>query len=184
MYIIAYQLNMPFKHYILLVCATIVLYTCKHFKPKPVSGDITKTTVPLNGRKDSVIINDEKNYGNATASSICVKCLLSVIQGTDSYKQFTFKEPQKNIVYEVNWITSKQPFEIGRFGKVISGMQVTVNEKKGTTKKFVTTYVYTNENALLYFKNDSNGYDKVLNADSAALQKVRRSCFWGVSSSR
>ena len=121
---------MPFRHYILLACAAIVLYACKHFKPKPVSNDITKTTVTLNGKKDSVINNPEKNYGNATMSSICVKCLLGVIQTTDSYRQLTAGQAQNNIMYDVNWITSKAPAAIGRFGKIVNGMRIDVNEKK------------------------------------------------------
>ena len=175
---------MHLKRSILPICMAIVLFACKHFKPKPVSDDITKTTVTLNGKKDSVINNPEKNYGNATVSSVCVKCLLGVIQGTDSYKQLTVNQTPQAVIYDINWITSKEPIAIGKFGRIVNGMQVAVNEKTGSSKKTLTTYLYNNENAAFYFKNDVNGYDKVLNADSASLQKIRRSCFWGVASSR
>ena len=184
LYNIAKLYPMPLRHCILLACATIVLFACKHFKPKPVSDDITKTTVTIGGKKDSVINNPEKNYGNATVSSICVKCLLGVIQNTDSYRQLTAHPAQKNIVYDVNWITSKTPVAIGRFGTIVNGMQVAVNENAGGLKKTLTTYLYNNENAAFYLKSGDNSYNKVLNADSVSLQKVRRSCFWGVASDR
>src|SRR5471030_2765476 len=85
------------------------LAACNQSKPKPVSNNITKTSVTVSGKKDSVINNPEKNYGNATVSEPCVKCLIGIIQQSKNYKTLTSKAESANIVYNVNWITSSKP---------------------------------------------------------------------------
>ncbi len=157
---------------------------CNRNKPKPISNDITKTTVAVNGKKDSVINNPEKNYGNATVSEPCVKSLLIIIQNTDSYKKMTSAIAPQNIIYDVNWITSSKPMDIGNGDKIVNGMAVAVISKSGGSHKKLITYLYNNEDAQFYLQNMNSNYDKDVKLDSASLKKIRNSCFWGVASAK
>lgn len=160
------------------------LVACNHAKPKPVSNNITKTTVVVNGKKDSVINNSQKNYGNATVSEPCVKCLLVVIQQTDSYKSLTSGLSQRNIIYDVNWITSVKPRAVGNGKKIINGMAVDVNQKSASSIRKITTYLYNNANAQLYLLNNKNKFDGDVIVGDSSLTKIRNSCFWGVASAK
>jgi hypothetical protein len=160
------------------------LAACERSKPKPVSNNITKTVVTVNGKKDSVINNPEKNYGNATISEPCVKCLLQIIQKTDSYKRVTAQIPQQEIIYDVNWITSRTPKEIGDGNKIINGMEIDVNEKTSSKPKAITTFLYNNATARFYLRNSQGNFDNDTQVDSVSLKKIRNSCFWGVASAK
>ncbi|MDB5131142.1 MAG: hypothetical protein JWR02_891 [Mucilaginibacter sp.] len=59
---------MKIQHLALTGFLFVGLAACDQSKPKPVSNNITKTVVTVSGKKDSVINNPEKNYGNATVS--------------------------------------------------------------------------------------------------------------------
>ncbi len=170
------------KQIICIALALLGLAACNH--PKAISNDITKTTVTLNGKKDSVINNPEKNYGNATVSEPCVKCLLRIIQETESYKKVTAGVPQKQIVYDVNWITSSKPKDLGTGKRVINGMEIDVNEKTSSTSKKVTIFIYDNENAQFYLLTNQNKYEEDEKISDASLKKVRNKCFWGVASAK
>ena len=175
---------MNIKRCILIALAFISLVSCNHSKPKPISKDITKTAVMVNGRKDSVINNPEKNYGNATVAEPCVKCLIAAIQKTDSYKNLTSAIPNQNMMYDVNWITSSKPMDIGNGDKIVNGMDIVINLKgTGSTKKLVT-YLYNNENAQFYLLDNQNKLAVDLKADSISLIKIRNACFWGVASAK
>ncbi|MEO6632077.1 MAG: hypothetical protein ABIN13_10160, partial [Mucilaginibacter sp.] len=104
---------MKTNYLILTVFGIAALFACNHSRPKPISNDVTKTAVSVNGKKDSVINNPQKNYGNATVSEPCVKCLMEIIHATNNYKLITASVPSQNISYEVNWITSSKPVDIG-----------------------------------------------------------------------
>ena len=90
---------------------TIGLSACNQekAKPKAVSKDITKTTVVVANKKDSVYNNPEKKYGTATVSDPCVKCLLQVIQGSKSFKANTASLSAQDINYTVNWVKATDP---------------------------------------------------------------------------
>jgi hypothetical protein len=172
------------KHFIFMGVALFTFNSCNRSKPKPISKDITKTTVTVNGKKDSVINNPEKNYGYATVPEPCVKCLLLVIQKTDSYEKLTSAIPPQNIIYEVNWITSSHPIDIGDGSRIINGMAINVN-LKGTRRPInLTTYLYNNENARLYLLNKQNKFDGDVIVSDTSLKKIRNSCFWGVASAK
>jgi len=160
------------------------LISCNRSKPKPISNDITKMTVSVNGKKDSVINNAEKNYGNATVSEPCVKCLIGIIQQTEKYKTLVTSIPLHDIIYEINWITSSTPKDMGNGKKIINGMQIAVDNKAGGTRKNITTYLYDNENGQFYLSNSQNSYGADTKVDSASLKKIRNSCFWGVASAK
>ena len=171
--------------YFSFVClAAITLSACNHSKPKPVSNDISKTMVTVNGKKDNVINNPEKNYGNATVSEPCVKCLIGVIQTTGSYKKLTTSIMQQNIIYDVNWITSKKPIDIGNGKQIINGMQIAVNKKTSGKSNNITTYLYDNKKAQFYITNPSIKLINNAEVDTIVLKKIRNSCFWGVASSK
>jgi hypothetical protein len=172
------------KHLALIGITLIGLICCNRSKPKPVSKDITKMTVTVNGKKDSVINNPEKNYGNATVSEPCLKCLLRVIHKTDRYKKLTSAIPPQNIIYDVNWITSSHPMDIGNDTKIVNGMAIIINWKEGGIPKKVTTFLYNNENARLYLLNNQNKFDSDVLISDTSLKKIRNSCFWGVASAR
>ncbi len=73
--VLAYHLHMPFKHYVLLVCAAVVLYACKHFKLKPVPGDNNQIAVTL---------KMQENYSNAIVNSGCNKALPGLAPNADN----------------------------------------------------------------------------------------------------
>lgn len=157
---------------------------CNHQKTKPLSNDITKTTVAVDGKKDSVINNPQKNYGNATVSEPCVKCLMEIIHATNNYKLITASVPSQNISYEVNWITSSKPVDIGNGAKIINGMAVDISIKDAGKQKKWISYLYNNENSLIYLRNDANNDIAEEEIGVTSLQKIRNSCFWGVASAK
>jgi hypothetical protein len=169
---------------IAFICMVLITFTACNSKPKPVSNNVTKTAVTVDGKKDSVINNPEKNYGNATVSEPCVKCLVAVIQSTAKYKMLTTSVPPQNIIYDVNWITSKKPVNVGDSVKIINGMAIDVNLKDGGSPKKLATFLYNNENARFYWINDQNQFESSLQIDSTSLKKIRNSCFWGVASAK
>jgi hypothetical protein len=161
----------------------VAIAACDRSKPKAVSNNITKTSVTVDGKKDSVINNPEKNYGNATVSEPCVKCLIDVIQQSKNYKAVTSASEAANIAYNVNWITSSKPVSIGS-GRIVNGMAVDVNLKDDGNSKKLTTFLYNNEDAKIYFLNAKNNYDIDSKVDSFSLKRIRNNCFWGVASSK
>lgn len=170
-------------NFILAACL-LPLAACNSPKPKPVSNDISKTVVLVNGKKDSVLNNQEKNYGNATVADPCVKCLLQVIQGSDSYKNATRSVQPKDVIYKFDWITSKTPRQING-NPVNSGMQIAVIQKTAARRIKLATYLYNNANEKLYlFSKDRKLADNALPIDSSSLKKIRNSCFWGVASAK
>jgi hypothetical protein len=175
---------MKIQHLALTGLLLAGLAACDHPKPKPVSNNITKTVVTVNGKKDSVINNPEKNYGNATVSDPCVKCLLQVIQKTDSYKKITAQIPQQKIIYDVNWITSTKPKEIGDGSKIVNGMEIDVNEKTNSKPTAITIFLYNNATARFYLLNSEHKFDNDAQVDTVSLKKIRNSCFWGVASAK
>ena len=170
--------------YVALFALLIGATACNQSKPKPVSNNITKTTVTVSGKKDSVINNPEKNYGNATVSEPCVKCLIGMIQQSKNYKAATAAAEPQNIIYNVNWITSTKPITLGDGSKIINGMAIDINSKDDGTLKKLTTYLYNNENARVYLLNTTNKYTVDSKIDSASLNKIRNACFWGVASAK
>lgn len=175
---------MNINHIVLAGFLLIGLMACNQSKPKPVSNNITKTTVTVNGKKDSVINNTEKNYGNATVSEPCVKCLIGMIQQTKNYKVATAAAEPQNIIYNVNWITSSKPVALGDGSKIINGMAIDINSKDDGTLKKLTTYLYNNENAQVYLLNAANKFTADSKIDSASLKRIRNACFWGVPSAK
>lgn len=162
----------------------LIAAACQQPKPKPVSNNITKTAVTVDGKKDSVINNPEKNYGNATVSEPCVKCLIGMIQQTKNYKIITASAEPQNIIYNVNWITSTRPVNIGNGSKIINGMAIDIKSKDDGTAKKLTTYLYNNENAQVYLLNAKNKYMIDSKIDTATVKRIRNACFWGVASSK
>ena len=172
------------KFYILTVWTAALLTSCRHSRPKPVSNDITKTTVTVSGKKDSVLNNPEKNYGNASVSDICVKCLLQTVQATGSYKKAIQNKSPRKIIYDVNWITSKAPKDLGNGKQIVNGMQIDVNDKSGNKPHTVASFLYNNEDAQFYLRDKQNNYTLDSKVDSLTLIKIRNSCFWGVASAK
>lgn len=171
-----------------IITATAILAlglcACNHSKPKPISNDVTKTTVAVNGKKDSVINNPQKNYGNATVSEPCVKCLLQVIQATPGFKTATGSVPANALLYKVNWITSSMPVDIGKEGKIVNGMMVDVNRKAENGTKKLTTYLYNNAKGEIYITFDEKNFKNEQTISETSLKKIRNSCFWGVASAK
>ena len=163
----------------------LLALSCNHAKPKPVSNNIHKQAVLVNGAKDSVINNSRQNYGNvATVSEPCIKCLLGIIQQTDNYKKLTSSVPPQNVIYNVNWITSTNPVNIDSNRKINNGMAIKLQQKGGSSPKMLATYLYNNQNAQFYLLNGHNKYDEDVKVGDTALKSVRRSCFWGVASAK
>ena len=164
--------------------ALFVFLSCNHSKPKPISNDVTKTSVAVNGKKDSVINNPQKNYGNATVSEPCVKCLLQVIQAMPAFKTATTSVPVNGLLYKVNWITSSKPVDMGGEGKIVNGMMINVNEKMENGQKKLITYLYNNAKGEIYTTIDQKNFKNEQTVSDTSLKKIRNACFWGVASAK
>ena len=175
---------MNFNHIAFASFIVVGLSACNQSKPKPVSNNITKTTVTVGGKKDSVINNNQKNYGNATVSEPCVKCLIGMIQQTKNYKTITGAAEPQNIIYNVNWITSSKPVTLADGSKIINGMAIDIDSKDDGTTKKLTTYLYNNQNEQVYLLNAGNKYAIDSKIDPSSVKKIRNACFWGVASAK
>jgi len=169
---------------IAIIAGGIGFSACNHPKPKPVSNDVTKTAVAVNGKKDSVINNPQKNYGNATVSEPCVKCLLDVVQNAGSYKKSTNGISPQSIIYDVNWITSKKPLDLGDDIQIINGMRIDVEQKAGDRRKNISTYAYNNAEGRVYLSVGAKKYEIDTSVGDTSVKKIRNACFWGVSSAK
>lgn len=166
----------------LLLFAAVLATSCNNNKPKPISKNITKTTVTVDGKKDSVTNNPQKNYGTATISDPCTKLLLQNIQSSDNFKSLTAGKQASSISYTINWVKAAEPKMRSNGGKITNGIEVAVNEKKGQTKNKIGSYIYNNEDAKLYDVNKDGQYDELDKVDSVALKQIRNGCYWGVAS--
>ena len=168
-------------HLILLI-VLLLFASCDHQKHKPISGNISKTDIPVNRKNDTVINNPHKVYGNANVSDPCVKCLLQVIQKSNSYKQATQSVKKQDIIYNIGWV-SKKPLTVKVDGNSIgNGMQVDIIQKADSQRVNLSTYLYDNSNSKLYLLSKEMKYEAdPLEIDSASLKKIRNSCFWGIA---
>jgi len=166
----------------LLLFAVALTVGCNHSKPKPVSNNITKTTVVVNDKKDSVINNPQKNYGTATISDPCAKLLLQNIQASDSFKNITAGKTASKLSYTLNWVKAEEPKMRANGSKITNGIEVVVNERSAGTSNKIGSYIYNNEDARLYYINNSNQYDEMNKVDTNALKQIRNGCYWGVAS--
>ena len=161
----------------------IICTSCNRNKPKAVSKDVTKTSVLVNGKKDSVINNPDKNYGNATVAEPCVKCMIQVIQSDSNYKQRLTGKPASTINYVVNWAPSKTRDTTNKKGGT-NRINVDVVEKDGNKQKLLT-YIYDNSLSKLYYIDYAqNNKRKEVETDPVALKRIRNSCYWGVASGK
>ncbi|MFA6082953.1 hypothetical protein [Mucilaginibacter sp.] len=160
----------------------IALAACNRNKPKPVSSNITKQTVVVNGKKDSVINNAKKNYGNATVSEPCVKCLIQVVQSTDNYRTSVAGAIAKNIIYNVNWVKAEEVADTTNGKGSTSALRLDIVEK-GVNDKKLSSFIYDNSLAKLYFLKNASGNEKnELKTNEIVLKKIRNACYWGVAS--
>ena len=160
----------------------IAITACNRHKPQPVSSNITKTTVLVNGKKDSVINNAQKNYGNATVSDPCVRCLIQVVQATDEYKAAITNVNSRNIIYNVNWAKSPTLADTANTKSSTGALNVDVIEK-GKPNKKLSLFMYDNSTGKLYFTKETDNNDKIeLKISVDALKRIRNACYWGVAS--
>lgn len=161
----------------------MTLLACNQSKPKSVSNDISKTTVQVAGKKDSVINNPQKNYGSATVADPCVKCLLQVIQNSKSYKENTASVSPQDISYTVNWIKASAPAEPANGSTTTNGLKVDVRENTNGEEKKLCSYLYNNQSGFMYLLDSQNKYQReVSSVTPEILKKIRNSCYWGVAS--
>lgn len=160
---------------------SLTLAACGGGKPKPVSDSISKTTVMVNGKKDSVINNPQKNYGNASIAAPCVACLLTVIQSVDTYKNSASGVNVADIKYVVNYVKGTMPTDTVTQVKATNALRVDVINMQKVTEK-IGVFVYDNSLAKLYSLN--NGTKTEVAVDSVSLKKIRNGCYWGVASGR
>ena len=159
---------------------SLAVVACNN-KPKPIAKNITKTTVNVNGVKDSVINNPQKNYGTATIPDVCTKTLLQNIQATADFKKITSGLNATNTDYVINWVKAENPELKTNGSKITNGIQVLVNSKSGGAVHQLGSYIYNNEDGELYYVTNKNQFDK-LQMDSNALKQIRNGCYWGVAS--
>lgn len=158
------------------------LAACNRNKPKPVSSNIVKQAVLVNGKKDSVINNAKKNYGNATVSEPCVKCLIQVVQSTNDYKTSIAGVSPKNMIYNVNWVQAEGLQDTTNGKGSTSALRLDV-VKKGSNNKVLSSFIYDNSLGKLYFLNNvSNNGRNELKINQIALKRIRNACYWGVAS--
>ncbi|MEB0262711.1 MULTISPECIES: hypothetical protein [unclassified Mucilaginibacter] len=166
----------------LLVPVIIILMaSCQNNKPKPTSAD-GKTTITINGKKDSVLNNPEKNYGNATVAEPCVKCLIKVIQTTPDYKKIVANKAADKISYVINWDNGdKATDSINTKHTPINSLKIDVVENT-TVKNKLASFNYNNKLSKLSFMSDDTVIDEKISEPS--LKTIRNKCFWGVASSK
>jgi hypothetical protein len=163
----------------------IALSACGNPKPKPVSDDISKTTVQVAGKKDSVINNPQKNYGMATVAEPCVKYLLQVIQASKSYKENTASVSPQDITYTVNWVNASAPAEPAGKSNATNGLKVDVSQSEDGETHRLCSYVYNNRDGTMYLLSNDNKYkQEVSSVTPEILKKIRNSCYWGVASGK
>ena len=167
------------------IIVVVALSACQHAKTKPVSTDITKTTVQVAGKKDSVINNPQKNYGTATVAEPCVKCLLQVIQASKSYKQNTASVSSQNITYTVNWIRASAPSEPASKSNMTDGLRIDVRKNEDGEEHKLCAYAYNNQSGAMYLLNNEGKYQQPISSITPEiLKKIRNSCYWGVASGK
>jgi hypothetical protein len=160
---------------VLLICGS-----CNNPKPKPVSTNIAKTTVCVSGKKDSVINNPQKKYGNATVAEPCVKCLIEVVQTTPNYKAAVAKTPINRINYVLNWTNGTTMADTANSRSATNALKLDVVDK--VLKNSIATFIFDNSLSKLF--NLSKGHKIELKIDSNGLKKIRTKCFWGVASGK
>lgn len=169
----------------LISIAFVSACTQQPAKPKAVSKDISKTTVQVAGKKDSVYNNSQKNYGVATVGDPCVKCLLQVIQESKSFKDNTANLSAQDINYTVNWVKAADPALTPDTSAKTNAVRVDVKKIEDGEDKKLCSYVYNNVNSTMYLINNQN---KLVHAVSSItpelLKKIRNSCYWGVASGK
>lgn len=166
---------------LLITAATmLLLIACQNNKPKPISTD-GKTAVSVNGKKDSVLNNSEKNYGNSTVAEPCVKCLLTVVQATDDYKKVTAHKPAANISYAINWENGAAAKRTSAKDSVINSLKIDIFENS-VQKNKIATFIYDNNLSKLQFVTNSNTISEKVSDQN--LKLIRNKCFWGVASSK
>jgi hypothetical protein len=171
-----------FKPCIYFCFLIISIVACQQSKPKLASKDISKTTVTVGGKKDSVINNPHKKYGAATVGDPCVKCLLAVIQESKSYKENTVGLSPQNINYTINWVKASAPALSDTSNKT-NGIRVDVKKDENGEDTRLCSYVYNNTSGTMYLLNAENKYQREISSITPAiLKKIRNSCYWGVAS--
>ncbi|MBD1391978.1 hypothetical protein [Mucilaginibacter glaciei] len=161
-----------------------VLFACNNSKPKPTSADVTKQTIRVNGKKDSVINNAKKNYGNATIADPCIRCLVRAVQLTAEYKQNIAGVEAKRVIYKINWVIADGTVDTLNTKGATNALRVDVVDK-GQKGKNLSAFIYDNSIAKLYFlKNNLRSGQMEVKIDSVQLKKIRNACYWGVASGK
>jgi hypothetical protein len=151
--------------------------------PKPISQGISKTTVLVTGKKDSVINNPQKKYGSASVADPCVKCLLKAIQASKSFKENTSAVSPQNINYVVNWV--KASARVPDTSKVTSGLRVDVRKSEDGEEKKLCSYIYNNTSGTMYLLDSNNNDQQEISGITPDILKgIRNSCYWGVASDK
>jgi hypothetical protein len=170
--------------YIAAFLLTGLITACKHDKPKPATSDLNKTALTVNGQKDSVLNNPKNNYGNATIPEPCVRCLINAVQIEDHYRQSIKGVPDNNISYVVNWIKADGLAYTIQNKKATNGLRLDVLQKGANSKK-LSSFVYDNSLAKLYFVDEKVNSKKIeIKAAENDLKRIRNGCYWGVASSK
>lgn len=165
--------------FILIALITPGIFSCNHHKPKAVSNSIAKTVVNVNGKKDSVINNPQKNYGNATIADPCVKCLLQAIQADSGYKESVAGNTE--IKYIINYVKTTQPQDTVSEIKATNALRVDVISQKPSPVK-ILSFIYDNSLGKIYAV--ANNAKTELITDDKSLKKIRNGCYWGVASAQ
>lgn len=176
-----------FKPCICFCVLAMTIFACrqsnKQSKPQPASNDISKTTVTVAGKKDSVINNPRKKYGEATVSDPCVKCLLAVIQDSKSYKEKTNGISPQSINFTINWVKASAPALKPDTSNKTNGLRVDVKKAEDGEDTRLCSYIYNNTSGVMYLLDNQNKYkNEVSSITPAILKKIRNSCYWGVAS--
>jgi len=159
-----------------LLITTAILSACNNHQPKPVSSTLSKTVVLVNGKKDSVINNPQKNYGNATISEPCVRCLLQVIQADSTYKQSV--AAYSGLKYFINYVKTTQAQDTVSEIKATNALRVdVVDRSKNATR--VSSFIYDNSVGKLY--RMMNGGKTEVKGSEIGFKKIRNGCYWGGS---
>jgi hypothetical protein len=172
-----YKLSGYFAAFAFLITCS----SCNNAKPKPVSNNISKTAVCVSGKKDSVINNPQKKYGNATVAEPCVKCFIEIVQTTPNYKAAVANAPSNMISYVLNWTKGTTKADTANNRSATNALKLDVVNKsiKGSV---LATFIFDNSLSKLFTIHKGSKIE--LKIDKVDLQKIRDRCFWGVASGK
>jgi len=147
----------------------LTLWACSRLKSQPITDEGAKTN--LAGKTNSGL------PVKPAVASMCIKCLLQVVQGTRSYHENTTAFLPQNITYSVNRIKANPQADFNDSTNFYS-LKVDVRENENGEDRKLCSYVYNNQDGtvrLLNTEPKQPGETSSITPDM--LKKIRSNCY-------